>query len=316
MIQDVLGIYKDLKSNISKIIVGKDEVIDIMIISLLAGGHILIEDVPGTGKTMLVKALASSSECSASRIQFTPDLLPSDITGVNYFNIKKSDFEFIPGPIFSNIILADEINRATPKTQSGLLESMEEHQVTIDGKTYPLTAPFMVIATQNPIENMGVFPLPEAQLDRFLVKINMNYPTHEEGVAILERFGESDPLSELKAVVTKEQIINAQKDVSSVFAHKDIMSYIYAITEATREYENVSLGVSPRGALALLRASKACAAINGRNYVMPDDVKFTASYVLSHRIILTNTAKIKKNTAQSIVSDILSKIPVPTEYIK
>ncbi len=302
-----------VKENVGKVIVGKESVVDLMLISLLCGGHMLIEDVPGTGKTKLVKSFAASLGCSDSRIQFTPDLLPSDITGINYFNMKKGEFEFVPGPVFASVVLADEINRATPKTQSGLLECMEEGQATIDGKTYPLGDPFMVIATQNPVENTGVFPLPEAQLDRFLVKTVMKYPTHAENVAILERFCSSDPLAELKAVATVEDIKNAREEMNAVFVHRDIFEYISSLCEATRTLEGVVLGVSPRGAISLMRVAKGYAALGGRDYVTPDDVKNAALPTLPHRLTLTGAARIRKNAAETMLKELLGKVTVPTE---
>lgn len=313
MANSIYPIYEKIKGNIQKVIVGKSNVIDLLLISLFCQGHMLVEDVPGTGKTLLVKSLAASIDCTSKRVQFTPDLLPSDITGINFFNMKTSEFEFVPGPIFSNLVIADEINRATPKTQSGLLECMEEMQTTIDGKTYKLSQPFMVIATQNPVENMGVFPLPEAQLDRFLIKMNMDYPTHEEGVSILERFSVSSPLETLKPVATAEDIIACQEALPKVFVHKDIMSYIVSLVEATRHFESVVLGVSPRGAQALMKVAKGYAAIDNRDYVMPDDVKKAVVPVLTHRIMLTSSAKIKANAALGVINEIAEQVPVPTE---
>ncbi len=313
MANSIYPVYERVKSNIQKVIVGKSGVIDLVLISLFCRGHMLVEDVPGTGKTLLVKSLAASIDCESKRVQFTPDLLPSDITGINFFNMKTSEFEFVPGPVFSNILIADEINRATPKTQSGLLECMEELQTTIDGKTYKLAEPFMVVATQNPVENMGVFPLPEAQLDRFLVKMSMEYPTHEEGISILERFSLASPLDELKPVVTAEDIKACQNALPKIYVHKDIMSYIVSIVEATRGFENVILGVSPRGAQALMKVAKGYAAIDNRDYVIPDDVKKASLPVLCHRIMLTSSAKIKANAAKNIINEIIEQIPVPTE---
>ena len=313
MNESVKTLCDAVKSNVGKVIVGKESVVDLMLISLLCGGHMLIEDVPGTGKTKLVKAFAASIGCSDSRIQFTPDLLPSDITGINYFNMKKGEFEFVPGPVFASVVLADEINRATPKTQAGLLECMEEGQATIDGKTYPLHDLFMVIATQNPVENMGVFPLPEAQLDRFLVKTEMQYPTHAENVAILERFCAEDPLASLTPVATVEDVMEARKAMNTVFVHRDIMEYISSVCEATRGLEGVVLGVSPRGAISLMRVAKGYAALAGRDYVTPDDVKMAGEATLSHRLVLTGAARIRKNAAQVMIRELLDRVTVPSE---
>ncbi len=306
-------IRNKIKENIEKVIVGKSEVIDLLITALLCDGHVLIEDVPGTGKTVLVKSLAASVDCSFNRIQFTPDLLPTDITGINFYNMKLSEFEFIPGPAFANIILADEINRATPKTQSGLLECMEEHQVTIDGVSRKLSSPFMVIATQNPIESMGVFPLPEAQLDRFLIKLKMDYPTRGESDSILKRFASDNPLDTLKPVVTKQDILNAREELKNVYVHDDLISYISAITEVSRSIEGVALGLSPRGALSLMYVSRARAAMDGRDYVIPDDIKRSAPFVLGHRLVLKSSARVQKDAASKVVSEIMSKVIVPTE---
>ena len=313
MANTIYPVYEKIKGNIQKVIVGKSNVIDLMLISLFCRGHMLVEDVPGTGKTLLVKSLAASIDCESKRVQFTPDLLPSDITGINFFNMKTSEFEFVPGPVFSNILIADEINRATPKTQSGLLECMEELQTTIDGKTYKLAEPFMVVATQNPVENMGVFPLPEAQLDRFLIKMSMDYPTHEEGVNILERFSVTSPLETLKPVASAYDVKMAQEALPKIYVHKDIMSYIVSLVEATRHFESVVLGVSPRGAQSLMKVAKGFAAIDNRDYVMPDDVKKAALPVLTHRIMLTSSARIKANAAQNVINEIVEQVAVPTE---
>ena len=315
MSNPVFPVYERIKENIGKVIVGKSEVVDLMLIALFCRGHMLIEDVPGTGKTMLVKSLAASVDCTSKRIQFTPDLLPSDITGINFFNMKKTEFEFVPGPVFSNIVLADEINRATPKTQSGLLECMEESQATIDGVTYTLNRPFMVVATQNPIENMGVFPLPEAQLDRFLIKTSMEYPGHEEGVDILARFNNSNPLETLEPVTSRDDIVMCQDEVTKIHVHRDLMDYIVRICEATRDYDNVALGVSPRGALSLLRVAKGFAAISDRNFLIPDDIKRAATPVLPHRLIMTSSSRIKKNANYEVIGDVLDRVAVPTEAV-
>lgn len=306
-------VHRKVSESISQVIVGKQEVIDLAIIALLSKGHILLEDVPGSGKTKFVKSLAASVDFSAKRIQFTPDLLPSDITGIKYFNMKTSEFEFVEGPVFTNILLADEINRATPKTQSGLLECMEEYQATVDGTTYALKKPFMVIATQNPVENMGVFPLPEAQLDRFLFKTSMGYPQFEETVEILKRFGNADPLDNVRPVTDAKEIEAAMAEFDSVFVHEDISRYITKIVEATRKAEGVALGISTRGALALQKASMGFAAIEGRDFVIPDDVKRAAIPVLCHRLILTGTARAKKGSDTKIIEDIISTVPAPTE---
>ena len=301
--------------NIQQVIVGKDHEIKMLLIALLSNGHVLIEDVPGTGKTTLVKTFAISLDCSFKRIQFTPDLLPSDITGIKFFNMKKSEFEFIAGPAFANIILADEINRATPKTQSGLLECMEEKQVTIEGETHILPLPFMVIATQNPIENMGVFPLPEAQLDRFLIKLDMQYPTHDEGVDILSRFDKNDPIKTLSPVIPKDIIMKAQAEVNDVFVNKDLYDYIIRIAEATRRNDNIILGISPRACISLLKVAKGYAAVNGRNYVLPDDIKAVAINVFAHRLVLKTSLSLKHNAAAAVIKEIIDITPVPTEDI-
>lgn len=302
-----------IKANVGRILVGKETVIDFSTAALLTEGHVLMEDVPGSGKTVLSKAFAISLGCSFRRLQFTPDLLPSDITGIRYFNMKKSEFEFIPGPAFSNILLADEINRATPKTQAGLLECMEERQITVEGETHSLSSPFMVIATQNPVESMGVFPLPEAQLDRFMMKLTMGYPTHGETTAILARRGGSDPLKDLDAVITKEDIITAQQEVENVFVHPDLYDYIATLCEATRFHKDVILGVSTRGCIALMKAAKGLAALQNRSYVLPDDVKAAAVPVLAHRLVLKTSLLGKKNADAAIIKEILAEVTVPTE---
>ncbi len=306
-------LYQKLDENIHRVIVGKDETVRLLLISLLCGGHVLIEDVPGTGKTKLVKAFAASLACDFKRIQFTPDLLPSDITGINFYNMKTADFELVKGPIFGNVVLADEINRATPKTQSGLLECMEERQATIEGDRYPLPDVFIIIATQNPLENMGTFPLPEAQIDRFFMKCKMDYPSTDESVDILARFNRSDPLDSLTAVAGQEDVLSAMGELNDIFIHEDLLRYITTLVEATRSYPSVVLGASPRGALSLMRAAKANAAIEGRTYVLPDDIKRVAVPVLAHRLMLTSSAKLKLNAANEVIKSILETTAVPTE---
>ena len=302
-----------VKSNIQKVIVGKGEVIDELLIALFASGHILLEDVPGMGKTLMAKTMARSLDLTFRRIQFTPDLLPTDISGLNYFNQKAGEFVFRPGPVFTNILLADEINRATPRTQSSLLECMEERQVTIDGETRALDRPFLVIATQNPVETQGTFPLPEAQLDRFLLKIKMGYPSTEEGLEVLKRFRGRQPLEEIGKVASREEIREAQQSYSDLYVSGDILKYIMDIVEKTREHPDLILGVSPRGSQALLKCVQVHAILNGREYVSPDDVKAMVKPVLAHRIILRNTSRIKENYSEQVLEQILREIPVPSE---
>ncbi|NLO81973.1 MAG: MoxR family ATPase [Clostridiales bacterium] len=309
----IYDLAQRVKANIRRVIVGKEEIIDLLLVSLISSGHVLLEDVPGMGKTLLAKCLAKSLDCDFKRIQFTPDLLPSDISGINYFNQKLGEFQFRPGPIFTNILLADEINRATPRTQSSLLECMEERQVTIDGETMKLKRPFMVIATQNPVEIQGTFPLPEAQLDRFLMKVYMGYPTTEEGVEILMRFKEQNPFEDIPCVATGDEVINAQQDYVKVYVCRDIIRYIVSIVEMTRKHNDVHLGVSPRGSQALLKAAQVYAILQGRDYVIPDDVKAMAKPVLRHRMILRSAIAIKGSQADDVIDYILKEVPVPAE---
>lgn len=311
-LKEIQEITSKIKENVNKIIIGKSQVIDLILTSILAGGHVLLEDTPGTGKTVLAKSIAKSINSNFKRIQFTPDLLPSDITGLNIFNQKENQFTFIKGPIFTNILLADEINRATPRTQSSLLESMEEKQITTDGTTRYLEKPFFVIATQNPIETAGTFPLPEAQLDRFMMQLNMGYPTENEELEIINRFISDNPLEKVNAVCNKEDIIEMQNLISTVFVHNSIRNYIVNIVQATRKNSSIALGISPRGTLALLKSSQVYAAINGRNYVIPDDVKFLAPFVLAHRIIPSNGFSNRKTNVE-LINKLVSGIEVPTE---
>ena len=312
---EIKALADALRANIAKVVVGKEDVVDKVLAALLAGGHVLLEDVPGTGKTLLSRALAASMDGRFSRIQFTPDLLPADVTGMAVFSPKSENFTFKPGPIFANIVLADEINRATPRAQSAMLECMEEKQVSSDGTTYPLPAPFFVIATQNPVETQGTFPLPEAQLDRFMVQLSMGYPTREEQTSILQRFMQKSPQESLRPVANAEQIAQAQKAVRSVRVAPELLDYIGALCEKTRALDDALLGASPRAALALMRVSQSLAAIRGRDYVTPEDIKTMAEPVLAHRLIL-RTAYGRRGRAAEAVGEVLASVPVPTETIE
>lgn len=303
---------KALLDNISKVIVGKETVIKLIITALLADGHVILEDVPGTGKTRLAKSLAASVNGSFKRIQFTPDLLPGDVTGMNVYNKKNGEFELRKGPVFTNILLADEINRATPRTQAGLLESMEERQVTIDGETYELEKPFFVIATQNPIETAGTYPLPEAQLDRFMMRLSLGLPSMEEEIDILDRFMKEDPFDGLQPILEQATLEEMKVAVSEVFVHPEIEKYMVEIVSGTRKKEKVIMGASPRATLALLRACKAYAALSGRTYCIPDDVKMLAVPVLAHRLKLSYGYG-QRQEAESVIREILEEIPAPTE---
>jgi len=312
-IRQVQEATRAVRQNVSRVMIGKEEVIDLLMVAMLCEGHVLFEDVPGIGKTTLAKALAKSLGCTFQRIQFTPDLLPSDITGITFFNQKKSEFEFRPGPLLAQIVLADEINRATPRTQSALLEAMEERQISVERETVMLPRPFTVIATQNPIELEGTFPLPEAQIDRFLMRIRLDYPSHSEERLILQRFKETQPLDDLVAVLTGERLQELQHMIRKVRVEPAVENYIVELVRATRNHNGVELGVSPRGTLALYRSSQAYAAIHGRFYVIPDDVKRVARPVLSHRMIATSQTRLHGRVMEQIIEEVLQNVPVPVE---
>ena len=311
-VKSVAAFAKNVSDNVSRVIVGKEDAIKLVLCAILARGHILLEDVPGTGKTVMAKSLAKSLDADFARIQFTPDLLPTDVTGLSIWDAKAGEFTFKPGPVFTNILLADEINRATPRTQSALLECMEERQVTESGVTRKLAEPFLVVATQNPVEIQGTFPLPEAQLDRFLVRLKMGYPDTQGAMQILRRFISQSPLEELQPVVKREEIVEAQNALKDVEASTPVMSYITALCERTRQFEQVQLGVSPRGMLALLRASQAHALVGGRDFVTPDDVRAMAEPVLAHRIVVRGMYG-RSGQGEMIVAEALKSTPVPTE---
>lgn len=310
---NIADFTRKLRENIQKVIVGKDEVINLTLSAVLCEGHILIEDVPGIGKTTLARALAASLGCSFKRIQFTPDLLPSDVTGLYWFNQKKQEFEFKPGPVMSNIVLTDEINRATPRTQSALLEAMQERQVTIDGVTHTLDRPFLVMATQNPIELEGTFPLPEAQIDRFIMRISIGYPIESEENEILERFRLIDPLPDIQPVSSPEEILEMITERRHVRVVDPVREYMVQISRATREHPEIELGASPRATLALYQVSQAWAAIHGRDFVLPDDVKKIAPYVITHRLMVSPQAQLRGRRVTDLVADIVELVPVPVE---
>ena len=297
--------------NVRQVSVGKDQEIRMTLVALLCEGHLLIEDVPGVGKTMLARAIATSIGCSFSRVQFTPDMLPSDVTGVSIFNQKTMEFEFRPGPIMAQIVLADEINRATPKTQSALLEAMEERQITVDGVTHTMARPFLVLATQNPIEYEGTFPLPEAQVDRFMMRIHLGYPSKMNEIDVLNRQSDRHPIESLGQIVTVEELIEAQRAARGIYVDDLVKSYIVDLVTTTRDHPDIYLGASPRGSIALFKATRAWAAIEGRDFVLPDDVKLLAEATLAHRLIVSPSARIKNVSAQQVIDDALRHTPVP-----
>ncbi len=311
----VRAIHQVVTERVGRVIVGKTHVTELAVICLLCGGHMLIDDVPGTGKTVLAKTFAKALSLEFKRVQCVPDMLPSDLIGVNFFDMKQNEFRFVAGPVFTNLLLADEINRAMPKTQSGLLECMEEHQVTIEGKTYRLAEPFMVIATQNPIETKGTFELPEAQLDRFLVKTSMGYPSHEENVEILTRKLQGETDETHAAGIDRTLILQAREELAQVYVHRDLLSYASAICESTRYDKNVLLGASPRAMIALVRVAQGYAAIDGRDHVLPDDIKRAAVPVLSHRIVFQNNFFHSGNMGGELIERVLESVPVPSERI-
>jgi MoxR-like ATPase len=312
-VQRVADTARRVTENVARVIVGKDETIELLLVALFCEGHVLLEDVPGIGKTTLAKALAKSLGCSFQRIQFTPDLLPSDITGVSVFNQKSGEFEYRAGPLHAQIVLADEINRAGPRTQAALLEAMEERQVTVDGVTHALPRPFLVLATQNPVELEGTFPLPEAQVDRFLMRVALGYPNAEDERAILRRFRATNPLNELAPVVSANEILEMQSIVRRVTVHPAIEEYIVRLTRATREDKAIQLGASPRGSLALYHTAQALAALRGRDFVLPDDVKRLLAPVLEHRLIATSQARVRGRVVSDILQEIAARVPVPVE---
>ncbi len=311
--ESVSDIAGRVRENVERVIVGKSSVVDLVLVAVLCEGHVLIEDVPGIGKTMLARSVARSLGCSFRRIQCTPDLLPSDVTGTYVYNQKTGDFEFRPGPVFAQVVLVDEINRATPRTQSALLEAMEERQVTAEGESKPLPRPFLVLATQNPIEMEGTFPLPEAQLDRFLLRIRIGYPTAQEDEVILERFAERNPIEDVAALVSAEQLLKLQRACRGVRVHPDVRQYVIKLVHATREHPQAELGASPRAMLGLFHACQALAALRDRSYVIPDDVKYLAPFVLEHRVIPKAQSHLRGHRAGDILREVIETVPVPVE---
>ena len=314
-VRKVQSLGETIRNNVERVIIGKRDIIDLLLVVLLSDGHVLIEDVPGIGKTMMAKSLARSLGATFQRVQGTPDLLPTDITGVSYFDQRRNEFVFRQGPLFTQILLVDEINRATPRTQSALLESMAERQVTVERTTMPLPKPFLVIATQNPIELEGTFPLPEAQLDRFLLRLQIGYPSEEEEQAILHRFKQEEVIETLQPVITADQLLELQSAIRQVNWQPEVERYLLAIVRATRDHPSTQLGVSPRGSLALYRASEAFAALQGRDYVQPDDVKHLAPSVLSHRLLTTSRSRMRGQQSMEIINTIVRNTPVPVENI-
>lgn len=314
-LENIKKTYESVSDSVSRVIVGKKDVTDLVVIALLCGGHILIDDVPGTGKTVLSKTFAEALSLDFKRAQCVPDMLPTDLVGVNFFDMKQNEFRFVKGPVFTNILLADEINRAMPKTQSGLLECMEEHQVSMDGVTYKLDEPFMVIATQNPIETKGTFDLPEAQLDRFLIKTSMGYPTHDDSVEILRRKLSAEKTADVGRRVDKATVLEARRELEEIYVHDDILSYAASICEETRRGEDVVLGASPRAMIALVRVAQGFAAISGREYVLPDDIKRAAIPTLAHRIVFNNNFFHRGNLGEEYMRQLLEKVAVPSEQI-